>query len=245
MLTRLFFAIALSQSDAGASTPKDAGVAVPALAARPMTAEVKTLVDRVQAFYEKTRDFKAGFKQQYTYKAFKRVQTSSGTVTFRKPALMRWEYEKPASKTFVLAGERVYVYDPEAKLVTRAAISTNRLSASVTFLWGKGRLADEFSIVHKACEKCAGTLLEMTPLLPDPRFKKVLLEVDPATAQVIQSTVVDPDGSENAITFLDLKTNVGIDEAAFKISPPSDVQVQDFTGPASPGLAGLDGGRKN
>ena len=40
--------------------------------------DVKALVDRVPAFYEKTNDFTADFKQDYTYKAFKRTQRSSG-----------------------------------------------------------------------------------------------------------------------------------------------------------------------
>lgn len=225
--------MAKEKSDAGVAAPAvdagsagaDAGVAAKKAELAP---EVKALVDRMQAFYEKTTDFTADFTQAYTYKAFKRTQTSSGKVTYRKPALMRWEYEKPSPKTFVLAGERVYAYDPEAKMLTRAAISTNQLSASVTFLWGQGKLADEFSIAQKPCDKCAGTVLELTPLKPDPRFKRVILEVDSKTAQVIKSTVVDPDGSENAITFLKLATNVGIDEKAFKLTPPPGTQVQDF-----------------
>lgn len=206
-----------------AAVEADAGVAKVALAP-----DVKALVDRVQAFYEKTSDFTADFKQEYTYKAFKRTQVSTGKVTFKKPGLMRWEYEKPSKKTFVLAGDRVFAHDPEAKLVTRAAINTNQLSASVTFLFGVGKLENEFNIVKTTCAKCTGTQLEMTPLVPDSRFKKIYLEVDPNTAQVLKSTVIDPDGSENAISFIGLKANVGINESHFKISPPPGTQVQDF-----------------
>jgi outer membrane lipoprotein carrier protein len=211
----------------------DAGMAV----AKPdLAPEVKVLVDRVQSFYEKTQDFSSDFKQDYTYKAFKRTQTSSGTVTFRKPGMMRWEYEKPSPKTFVLAGERVLSYDPGAKLLTRASLNTNQLSASVTFLFGVGKLEKEFFIAKKPCATCAGPQLELTPRLPDARFKKILLEVDEATAQVVKSTVIDPDGSENAIRFLRFKTNVGIQEASFKLSPPAGTQVQDFLGAFDGGM---------
>lgn len=256
--TRLLMALSLSVGaaptvDGGvadAGIPKevravaDAGVAADAgVTKAALTPEVKALVDRVQAFYEQTQDFSAEFKQEYTYKAFKRTQVSTGTVTFKKPALMRWEYLKPAAKTFVLAGNRVFAHDPEAKLVTRAALASNQLSASVTFLWGQGKLADEFSIVKKACAKCTGTQLELTPLVPDPRFKRILLEVDEKTAMVIKSTVIDPDGSENAISFLALKTNVGIDENHFKISPPPGTQVQDFLSGQQLTVPGKDGGQ--
>jgi outer membrane lipoprotein carrier protein len=219
--------------DAGVG-PSDAGVAAPpqdgGVAALPaMAPDVKLLVDRMQSFYEKTQDFRASFRQDYFYKTFKRTQTSSGKVIYRKPALMRWNYETPSPKTFVLAGDRVLAHDPAAMLLTRSAIATNTLSASVTFLFGQGKLADEFGIERVACAKCTGVLLKLTPLRPDPRFRQVRFEVDPTTAQVLKSTVVDPDGSENAIAFLDLVTNTGVDEQTFKLAVPEGTQVQDFT----------------
>jgi outer membrane lipoprotein carrier protein len=191
--------------------------------------EVKTLVERMQSFYEKTDDFKSAFKQDYKYKTFRRTQTSTGTVTYKKPGLMRWEYEKPSKRTFVLAGNKVYAHDPEAQSLTVASVDTSKLSASVTFLFGKGRLMDEFNIKKGTCADCKGTLLVLDPVLPDPRFKQVRLEVDPSTAQVLKSTVVDPDGSENTIAFLELKTNVGISAESFKINPPEGTRVDDFT----------------
>jgi outer membrane lipoprotein carrier protein len=193
--------------------------------------EVKELVERMQAFYEKTQDFSADFKQDYKYKALRRTQTSTGTVIYKKPGLMRWEYQKPSTRTFVLAGEKVYAYDPEAQTLSVGRIDTSQLSASVTFLFGQGKLADEFSISKGACKDCKGTLLVLDPLKEDPRFRQVRLEVDPKTAQVLKSTVVDPDGSENAIAFLNLKTNVGVGADAFKINPPEGTRIDDYTKP--------------
>jgi outer membrane lipoprotein carrier protein len=113
-------------------------------------------------------------------------------------------------------------------------MATDKLSASVTFLWGKGRLADEFSITKLDCPTCTGTLLELTPKIPDSRFKKVKLEVDPKQATVLRSIVVDPDGSENAITFTNLKLNTGVDDKAFVVQKPPGTQVMDFTKAAKP-----------
>jgi len=183
----------------------------------------------VQGFYEKTADFTARFEQAYTYKTFKRTQKSSGSVIFKKPGQMRWEYEKPDPKTFVLSGEKVYALDPQAMTLTKAQLSTHQLSASVTFLWGKGKLADEFDIAKVPCPSCSGILLVMDPRQLDPRFRQVQLEVDPKTAQVVKSTVVDPDGSENVVSFSQLKTNVGVKDDAFKLKPPDGTQVVDLT----------------
>ncbi|AGC42840.1 outer membrane lipoprotein carrier protein LolA [Myxococcus stipitatus DSM 14675] len=216
-----------------ASTPKASATpdAKPAATkpAPPMAPEVKSLVDRMQAFYEKTGDFRAGFRQDYKYKTFRRTQTSEGAVTYKKPGLMRWEYQKPSVRTFVLAGNKIYAYDPAAQSLTVAGVDTSQLSASVTFLFGQGKLADEFAISKGTCKDCKGTLLVLDPLKQEPRFKQVRLEVDPASAQVLKSTVVDPDGSENTISFLDLKTNVGLSADSFKLDVPDDTRVDDFT----------------
>ncbi|WP_408891641.1 outer-membrane lipoprotein carrier protein LolA [Myxococcus faecalis] len=213
-----------------ATTPAPAAETKPAAKpATPMTPEVKTLVDRMQAFYEKTGDFRASFKQDYKYKTFRRTQSSEGVVTYKKPGLMRWEYQTPSARTFVLAGNKVYAYDPAAQSLTVASVDTSQLSASVTFLFGQGRLADEFAITKGACKDCKGTLLVLNPLKEEPRFKQVRLEVDPASAQVLKSTVVDPDGSENTISFVNLKTNVGLAADSFKLDVPDDTRVDDFT----------------
>ncbi|MBL8957082.1 MAG: outer membrane lipoprotein carrier protein LolA [Myxococcaceae bacterium] len=214
-----------------------------------MNAETGALVDRLQAFYEKANDFTADFKQDYTYKAFKRTLTSTGKVIYlraEKGPQMRWDYEKPDPKSFVLAQDKVRFYDPAAQQLSIMPMSTDKLSASVSFLWGQGKLAAEFSIVKKDCAKCTGVLLELTPLRPDPRFKQVRLEVDPKTAQVLKSTVVDPDGSENAITFSNLKMNPGVKGDAFVITTPKGTVINDMTkaagGAPAPAPAPRDGG---
>jgi outer membrane lipoprotein carrier protein len=235
----LAVAPAAAPKDGGAA-PKDGGTAAkpaerqelkPGATPRPVMApDVEKLVERLQAFYEKTQDFSAGFRQDYTYKAFKKTVTSTGKVTFKKPALMRWEYETPNKKTFVLNNDKVYMHDPDAMTLTKANAGQDKLSASVTFLWGKGKLADEFAIAKKDCATCKGTLLELTPLKSDPRFNKVFFEVDPVSAQVMKSTVVDPDGSENAIAFTTLALNTGVKDEFFKLAPPAGTQMMDLTG---------------
>jgi outer membrane lipoprotein carrier protein len=191
------------------------------------TPEVKALVDRMQAFYERTQDFTANFRQEYAHKAFGRTVTSTGTVAFKKPAQMRWDYLKPSPRSFVLSGERVYAWDPEAQTLTRAAMPTSELSSSVTFLWGKGRLQDEFTIERVPCPDCQGVLLLLTPKKSETRFRFLRLEIDPKTAQVRRTVVVDPDGSENTILFTDLKTNTGLSKERFVLDVPAGTQVLD------------------
>jgi outer membrane lipoprotein carrier protein len=209
----------------------DAGAA--SSAPRPVepTPEVRAVVERMQAFYERTQDFTANFHQDYAYKTFGRTATSTGTVAFKKPAQMRWDYLTPSKRSFVLSGERVYAWDPEGQTLTRAALPTSELSSSVTFLWGKGHLLDEFNIVRRPCEACQGALLVLTPKKAESRFRELRLELDPKTAQVRRSVVVDPDGSENAIVFTELKTNTGLGKERFTLDVPPGTQVLDASPP--------------
>jgi outer membrane lipoprotein carrier protein len=218
------------EAAAPASPPaenKPAPQAAPEAPSAPMSPEVKTAVDRMQKFYEETRDFKAQFTQTYTYKSFGRSTKATGVVRFLKiGASMRWDYQKPNEKVFVVAGNKVYAYDKDAKQLTVSGINADQLSASITFLWGQGKLEREFNI-KKADRKdlTDGIALELTPKRPDPRFQEIFFLVDPKTYAVKRTIVVDPDGSENNMAFADVKTNTGFGPEAFHIEPPPDTQI--------------------
>jgi len=190
---------------------------------------LEQLVDRVQGFYEKIQDFSAQFEQRYLYKMFDRTQVSSGRVFFRKPALMRWDYEKPNKRSFLIAENQVLALDLAAMTLTKTSIDTDKLSAAVTFLWGRGNLKEEFHIGYAECKGCKEVRLELSPKKEEPRFQKLFLDVDPKTAQVMQSIVVDPDGSENRIRFFNWKENQNLKPEVFKLSVPDGTQFMDMT----------------
>lgn len=208
----------------------------PAAAPAPADPEVKHAVDQMQRFYEETRDFEARFQQRYTYKSFGRTTVAKGRVRFLKAGRsMRWDYDKPNEKAFVINGNKVYAYDTEAKQLTVSGIDTERLSASITFLWGQGKLEREFHIKKATRQDLQGGIgLELVPKIPDPRFQKVFFLLDPKSYAVRETIVVDPDGSENRVSFLDVKTNAGFGKEAFNLEYPPDTQVirLDGAGPA-------------
>jgi outer membrane lipoprotein carrier protein len=204
----------------------------PARPEKSLDPAVAKAVAQMQRFYEESQDFDARFEQTYLYKTFGRTQRSSGRVRFKKTgATMRWDYEKPAPKVFVVSGAKVYMHDPAAKQLTVASINTDKLSASITFLWGQGKLEREFDIA-KASRKdlTDGIALELVPKIPDPRFQKVFFLIDSKSYAVKETIVVDPDGSENRMMFSGVKTNTGFGVEVFHIEPPPDTQVLRMDG---------------
>lgn len=188
------------------------GTAAPASPAR-------ALAQKVQAFYERTRDLEARFVQTYTYTAFGRKQVSRGTLSVKKPGKMRWDYLEPTRKTVAVAGSRLIQWEPEVNQVyVDEHFDATAMSAAVTFLLGKGDLEKEFDL---ALAEGGGLLL--TPKAPDPRLQTVTLTVGPE-GEVTATKVIDGSGNVNEITFSDIRKNLGLKDSLFELKLPQDVR---------------------
>jgi len=128
----------------------------------------------------------------------------------------------------VADGTALYVYDPELEqVVVDKSFSSNDLSTAVTFLWGKGRLVDEFLVTFSKRSDLGGPdnyVLEMTPK-KKARFKKLFFVVDRRKFLVLETVVEDPGGNVNHIQFTNISTNVGLKDQAFLFSIPQGVEV--------------------
>ena len=219
MLTALAAALLLTQAPAqGAAPSPPAAPAAAAPAARSTSAEATALAARVQAFYDRTRDLTARFKQTYTYQGFGRKQVSSGKLLVKKPGMMRWDYEKPEPKTVAVKGSRLVQLEPEAnQAYVDEKFDSTALSAAVTFLIGKGDLVKEFA---PSLDDLGALVLR--PRTEDPRVASIALVVA-ADGQVNATRVVDGSGNVNEIRFEEVKRNTGLSDAAFEVKLPSGV----------------------
>jgi outer membrane lipoprotein carrier protein len=189
---------------------------------------VKEVVDKMQGFYEKIQDLKADFKQQVKNPTTGRTKESLGVVKLKKPGKMRWDYTKPEKKHFISDGSVLWVYEPEDQQAFKQEMKSTNLSAAVTFLSGKGKLAEEFTFELLDAAKYgskADYAVKLTPKQPSAQFKHIVLVVDPATFQAKQSIVTTPDGGESRVWFSGVALNKKIPDSEFKFTPPSGVRV--------------------
>jgi outer membrane lipoprotein carrier protein len=185
------------------------------LAAAP---DAAALAQRVQGFYERTRDLEARFTQTYTYASFGRSQVSKGRLRVKKPGMMRWDYESPAEKTVAVKGKRLVQYEPEEnQAYVDEKFDASAMSAAVTFLVGTGDLAKEFDFSLDT----AGALV-LRPKNPDPRVASIVLTVG-ASGEVTETRVRDAAGNENRVVFEKIETNRGLKDADFDVKLPKDV----------------------
>jgi outer membrane lipoprotein carrier protein len=81
-------------------------------------ADVQAVVQRLEARYRPARTLQATFLQRYTENGHL-IRVESGTVYFRRPGKMRWEYESPEKNLFLVDGKTAWFYVQADRTVTR------------------------------------------------------------------------------------------------------------------------------
>ncbi len=204
------------------------------LAATPPAAtprlETAAVVEKVQKRYDGASDFRARFTQTLNSAAMGRKTNSAGSVMFKKPGRMRWDYDKPEKATYVSDGGVLWLYEPEDQQAFKQELGKSQLPAALAFLTGKGKLAAEFDITPVA-KSPYGTpgdyLLSLSPRAAEPQVKNILFVVDPKTFDVRESVITDGQGNTNDLTFADIKTNTHLPESQFRFTPPASTRVID------------------
>ena len=74
------------------------------------------------ARYQRARDLKAVFFESYT-DGNGAISAESGTAYFSRPGRMRWDYESPEKKLFLVDGTNVWFYVPADHTASRAKLS--------------------------------------------------------------------------------------------------------------------------
>src|SRR5579859_7170860 len=75
----------------------------------------------LEARYQHARTLKAEFYERYS-DGSGGVSAESGVVYFSRPGRMRWEYESPEQKLFLVDGKSAWFYVPADHTASRAKI---------------------------------------------------------------------------------------------------------------------------
>ena len=185
----------------------------------------------VQSFYDQTRDLSASFFQTYVNALYQRTDRSKGRVVFKKPGMMRWDYDKPNGKVIVSDGKRLLVYEPgddgEKGQVLEQQISQAQLPQALAFLMGTGRLQDDFTFRVLDAKRegyPAGDVLELKPKRPTAHFTRLLFYVErtPAIRGLVRRLlIIDSDGNRNRFDFSTIKLNANATPKQFEFTAPT------------------------
>ena len=188
---------------------------------------VKAVVSKLEKRYQHLVDLQANFEQESLFLGFSERIKSKGTVVFKKPGMMDWNYDSPERQRFVADGSDLWFYQPEMNQVTVGRFQQSFQSGlPVSFLLGLGSLTQDFT-VESGCKSADGVVLQLSPKIEDPSLQEFKLLVDAKNGLPQGAHVVDVGGNETQIVFSQIETDGKIAKSQFEFTIPKGVDVID------------------
>lgn len=189
-------------------------------------ASVPDIVKRLQARYDSTAGFRADFTQEIESATLGQKIEARGTVTFKKPGRMRWEFSEP-QQVLVSDGKFFWFYQPAEKQVLRTPFQQAFSSSTpASFLLGVGQLDQDFT-VSLTSETSDAYQLRLMPKKDPEAIGLLDLEVSAKTFDILQATVTDPLGNITRLRFSNIDRSTPIDDTPFRFTAPPGVDVID------------------
>ena len=101
--------------------------------------------------------------------------------------------------------------------------------AAIQFLLGEGKIERDFAVTAQACSD-AKVELELVPRR-DATYEKLRVRSDPASGELLETTVIDLLGNVTQIAFSGMRTNLGPDAKLFRFQAPEGVRVIELESP--------------
>ncbi len=196
----------------------------------PVRSDLKQVLTRLQRHYRDTNSFSAKFNEEITTVGAPKRQRN-GTVSFRKPGRMRWEFAAPEVQTIVSDGEMLYSYDPELNQVVETPLKQALKSSSATsFLLGMGNINRDFKAAFANSIASDG----LVHLLLDSKAGgyKIEIGLDPKTYNLMTLTLTDQLGDVTKVNFSDIHNNVELPDSTFAFKTPAGADI--VNAPATP-----------
>jgi outer membrane lipoprotein carrier protein len=190
---------------------------------------LEQLIAKMQETYDATQDLTAKFVQELTLTSIKKTEREEGTVYFKNPGRMYWEYTRPKSKKLVVNPQKAWLYVPEDRVVyVHDAKAMYRSKLILRFLSGIGRLQEDFKIGYAspdATDKEGHYLLVLIPNQNDLGTDRLHLTVDDKSFQIVQCRFSDAYGNLTRIRFQNIRINRQLPESLFHFKPPRGVEI--------------------
>ncbi|MGH9714778.1 MAG: LolA family protein [Candidatus Acidiferrales bacterium] len=201
---------------------------------------------RIHAFekhYQHAQTLKADFYQRYS-DGHGAATAESGTVYFSRPGRMRWNYESPEQKVFLVDGKNVWFYVPADHTASRAKMNeSSDWRTPLALLAGKADLSrlcrsvEVTSADAKLGDKSAqesstpvGTVFHCQPKSNSAdagdALREVVLETD-TNGRLVRLLIREAGDVETEFRFGNWVENLPIPEATFHFAPPPGVAIVD------------------
>jgi outer membrane lipoprotein carrier protein len=192
--------------------------------ARAKSANLKTLVARLQHHYQVTDSFKAKFKETIT-RAGAPPRERSGAIYYRKPGRIRWEFAGSQPETIVSDGTTIYDYDPGLNQVVETPLrNAFRSQGAVAFILGVGKVERDFKAAAVPAAPADGRdHIALTP--KGGGGDGIELGVDPKTSNIMTLRLTDALGNTTVLEFSEIERNLPLEASLFAFTAPAGADI--------------------
>jgi len=178
--------------------------------------ETKDILSKMQSKYDETIDFQAGFTQQMSYKLADLTNEARGKVYFKKPDLMKWDYNDPLRQQIFVSGKDMTLYLPDRKQVIKKDLSPHLPSEMPLSLMTDVRgFEKDFEIKVLEEKNARHHILELKPRDARLGLSNIRLEVDKKDYFIKVIHLLEINGNSTTISFSKIKINKGLQEDLF------------------------------
>ncbi len=203
------------------------------------------ILDGLEARYS-SPGFTARFNQESILRAMDIADSASGTLTIKRPGMMRWEYETPEPQTIVTDGEELWIYRPDDnQVMVGKAPAFFKNGKGAGFLSDMKLLREKFEISLDSGEKnkylFAGDAIDGSPeekkgeyylkLVPEDKnidLAAIFLAVDKESFKIDKIVTLNAYEDETKIGISDYRFGVDIANDLFRFSIPEGVDVLEM-----------------
>ena len=190
------------------------------------------LAKKIDAHYNHLHSLATRYTERYQGLGMDRTET--GTLTLQKPGRMRWAYDSPPGKLFILDGMYAISYTPGDAEATRFPEKRlDDLRSPLRFLLGHTELEKELrglSVTLVTVDGQTGYTLWGTPVGMEQRVRSLAVTVD-AQGVIHTLRIEETDGAITTFTFSEMRENVPVNDGAFRFIPPAGVVIIDGASP--------------
>ena len=206
-------------------------LAVPAGLAQSTTPGAEAAAAKVEQRLKTLTTLQADFEQLYFSQAVSEPLRQRGTFFFRKPDLMRWEYQEPEANVFLYRDGVFSFYIPAEKQLIRSRVAKDRYEAEILGFFSGARPLTEAYVIEPGSFPggTAGVFqLRLTPR-EEGEYAYILLEAEAATGLIRRGIFFDWAGTKQEFRFSRLRVDARLPRGAFDLRVPADVEVIEET----------------
>ncbi|NPA41857.1 MAG: outer membrane lipoprotein carrier protein LolA [Aquificae bacterium] len=183
-----------------------------------------SVFEKLEEKLSEVKSVKVVFIQKTRYSWYPKPELSKGIFYATREGKFRIEYTYPDEVVIVSNGKEIIILNKVDREAIIDSVKNNTSPVIESLFFFSRPLGEVFTFIGEM-EKGDLKVLILKPKSKDENVKEVFLEVDP-DLEVRRVRVIDSEGTETTIEFMDVKKNFTPSEGLFRINIPPDVKVR-------------------